>query len=92
MNRSPRLSFDFLYMTVISPSSICSSAGTTVTLTASPSPAIAVGTYSYSWNVQGNATVLGTNSTLNVSPLAAASNIHLLCNFTASPTYIKSLI
>ncbi|PSG86262.1 hypothetical protein C7H52_12945, partial [Aurantibacter aestuarii] len=56
-----------------SPSSTCSSAGTTVTLTATPSPAIAVGTYSYSWNVQGNATVLGTNSTLNVSPLVTTT-------------------
>ncbi len=56
--------------------SICNDAGADVTLTATPSPATAVGTYSYSWNVQGNATVLGTNSTLLLSPPPAATTIY----------------
>ncbi|TYA59654.1 hypothetical protein, partial [Formosa maritima] len=55
---------------------ICHDAGVDVTLTATPSPAIAVGAYSYSWNVQGNATVLGTNATLLLSPPPAATTIY----------------
>src|SRR5690554_1378919 len=53
--------------------SICHDAGADVTLTASPSPAVAVGTYTYSWTVQGNATVVGTNPTLVLSPPPAAT-------------------
>jgi gliding motility-associated-like protein len=52
---------------------VCSGAGTTVTLTADPDPSTAVGNYSYSWNEQGNATVLGTNSTLDVSHAATTT-------------------
>ncbi|MFL0352119.1 T9SS type B sorting domain-containing protein [Xanthomarina sp. GH4-25] len=53
--------------------SICHDAGADVTLTANPSPGVAVGTYSYSWTVQGNATVVGTNPTLLLSPPPAAT-------------------
>jgi len=56
--------------------SICNDAGVDVTLTATPSPAIAIGTYSYSWTVQGNATVLGTNPTLVLSPPPAATTTY----------------
>ncbi len=51
-----------------SQSAICSADNTTVTLTATPDPAAAIGIYSFSWNELGNATVLGTNSTLDVTP------------------------
>ncbi|WP_417200036.1 T9SS type B sorting domain-containing protein [Bizionia sp.] len=56
--------------------SICNDAGVDVTLTATPSPAVAVGNYSYSWNVQGDATVLGTNPTLVLSPPPAATTTY----------------
>ncbi|SFN88428.1 gliding motility-associated C-terminal domain-containing protein [Bizionia echini] len=56
--------------------SICNDAGADVTLTANPSPGTAVGTYSYSWTEQGNATVLGTNSTLVLSPPPAATTTY----------------
>ncbi|MCX7551982.1 hypothetical protein OS191_14155, partial [Xanthomarina sp. F2636L] len=56
--------------------SICHDAGADVTLTAAPSPAVAIGTYSYSWTVQGDATVLGTNPTLVLSPPPAATTTY----------------
>ncbi|MFV0572781.1 MAG: T9SS type B sorting domain-containing protein [Xanthomarina gelatinilytica] len=56
--------------------SICHDAGADITLTASPSPAVAVGTYSYSWTEQGNATVLGTNATLVLSPPPAVTTTY----------------
>ncbi|GGG55794.1 T9SS type B sorting domain-containing protein [Bizionia arctica] len=56
--------------------SICHDAGADVTLTANPSPAVPVGSYSYSWNVQGDATVLGTNATYVISPPPAVTTIY----------------
>ncbi|MFD2550229.1 T9SS type B sorting domain-containing protein [Bizionia sediminis] len=55
---------------------ICSAAGLDVTLTATPSPALPIGTYSYSWTVQGDATVLGTNATLVLSPPPATTTTY----------------
>src|SRR5690606_5250151 len=55
---------------------ICDDAGAAVTLTATPSPATAVGTYSYSWTEQGDATVLGTNATLVLSPPPATTTTY----------------
>tara|TARA_R110002012_G_scaffold51138_1_gene132165 strand:- start:42424 stop:50385 length:7962 start_codon:yes stop_codon:yes gene_type:complete len=56
--------------------SICNDAGADVMLTATPSPAVPIGTYSYSWTVQGNATVLGTNPTLILSPPPTATTTY----------------
>ncbi|GAA3781963.1 hypothetical protein GCM10022271_12800 [Corallibacter vietnamensis] len=56
--------------------SICNDAGADVTLTATPSPGTAVGAYSYSWTEQGDATVLGTASTLVLSPPPAVTTTY----------------
>ncbi|MGY0391920.1 T9SS type B sorting domain-containing protein [Bizionia sp. KMM 8389] len=55
---------------------ICSDATADVTLTATPSPAIPVGNYTYSWTLQGDATVLGTNQTLVLSPPPTATTTY----------------
>ncbi|TYB79442.1 T9SS type B sorting domain-containing protein [Bizionia myxarmorum] len=55
---------------------ICNDAGLDVTLSATPTPAAAIGTYSYSWNVQGDATVLGTNDTYLISPPPAVTTTY----------------
>ncbi|MDX1774338.1 T9SS type B sorting domain-containing protein [Oceanihabitans sediminis] len=55
---------------------ICSDAGADVTLAATATPATPVGNYTYSWTVQGDATVLGTNPTLVLSPPPATTTTY----------------
>lgn len=56
--------------------SICSDDTADVTLTATPSPPVAIGNYSYSWNVQGDATEIGTNNTYVISPPPAVTTTY----------------
>jgi len=75
---------DFLLtLTVLAPQvsintsheAVCDTDNTIITLTAVPNPLIATGSYSYAWSVQGNPTILGTNSTLDVSPIATTTYV-----------------
>lgn len=46
-----------------------------ITLSAIVSPAAATGTYTYAWYIQGNPTVLSSNSTFDVSPVTSTTYV-----------------
>ena len=53
----------------------CDSDTNTITLSAVVTPAASTGTYTYEWFEQGNATVLGTNPTFDVSPATGTTYV-----------------